>query len=94
MVNKINQSLEEPVLDTSLDGREFFLASNIQTRSIKNVTIEDTPDTGKVLLSDDVINILQNMLNPEYTDVKSLQDPALRQALQLKLINESPSVQV
>ena len=29
------------------------------------------------MLSDDIINVLQNMLNREYPDVKGLQDPVL-----------------
>ena len=46
------------------------------------------------MLSDDIINALQNMLSREYPDVKGLQDPALGQALQFKVINESLFVQV
>ena len=44
--------------------------------------------------SDDIINTLQNMLNRDYRDVKGLQDHVLGQALQFKVINESPFVQV
>ena len=40
------------------------------------------------MLSNDIINALQDMLSPEYPDVKS------GQALQLKVINESLFVQV
>ena len=37
--------LEEPVLDTYVDGREFFLASNnSRPEASENVTIEGTPD--------------------------------------------------
>ena len=46
------------------------------------------------MLSDDIINALQNMLNWEYPDVTGLQDPVLGQTLQFKVINESPFVQV
>ena len=46
------------------------------------------------MLSDDIINALQNMLSREYPDVKGMQDPVLGQALQFKVINESPFVQV
>ena len=38
------------------------------------------------MLSDDIINALQNMLNRVYPDVKGLQDPVLGQALQFKEI--------
>ena len=41
------------------------------------------------MLSDDIINALQNMLSREYPDVKGLRDPALGQALQFKVINAS-----
>ena len=41
------------------------------------------------MLSDDIINTLQNMLNRGYPNVKDLQDPVLGQALQFKIINES-----
>ena len=34
------------------------------------------------------------MLSREYPDVKDMQDPVLGQALQFKVINESPFVQV
>ena len=44
------------------------------------------------MLSDDIINALQNMLSREYPDEKGLQDPALGQALQFKVINESSFV--
>ena len=46
------------------------------------------------LLSDDIIKALQNMLSREYPDVKGMKDPVLGQALQFKVINESPFVQV
>ena len=46
------------------------------------------------MLSDDIINALQNMLNREYPDVKDMQGPVLGEALQFKVINESPFVQV
>ena len=46
------------------------------------------------MLSDDIINALQNMLNREYPDVKGLKYHVLGQALQFKVINESPFVQV
>ena len=44
------------------------------------------------LLSDDIINALQNMLSREYPDVKGLQGPALGQALKFKVIKESSFV--
>ena len=40
------------------------------------------------MVNDDIINKLQNMLNQDYPNVKGLQDPALRQAFQFKVINE------
>ena len=111
--------LEEPVLDSCVDGREFFLASNgSETEASESVTIEDPSGTdennntfcNKIdsmiskesvvalknnrMLSDDVINSLQNMLNREYPDVKGLQDPVLGQTLQFKKINQSPFVQI
>ena len=46
------------------------------------------------MLSDNNINALQNMLKQQYPDVNGLQDPFLRQALQLKVINETPFVQM
>ena len=46
------------------------------------------------MLSDNNINALQNMLKQQYPDVNGLQDPLLRQALQLKVINETPFVQM
>ena len=46
------------------------------------------------MLSDDIINALHNMLSREYPDVKGMRDPVLGQALQFKVINESPFVQV
>ena len=44
------------------------------------------------LLTDDIINALQNMLSREYPDVKGLQGPALGQALKFKVIKESSFV--
>ena len=46
------------------------------------------------MLSNDIINALQNMLSREYPDTKGMQDPVLGQVLQFKVINESPFVQV
>ena len=111
--------MEEPVLYSGVDGREFFLASNgSEIEESEIITIEDpsgTDENNKTvyskidsiitkeslvaiksnrMLSDDIINALQNMLNREYPDVKGLQDPVLGQALQFKVINESPFVQV
>ena len=79
MVNKISDSVWKNLFQILMLMKEssfWLLIFRLETS--KKVTIEDTPDTGKVVLSDDVINILQNMLNPEYADVKGLQDPVLR----------------
>ena len=79
MVNKISDSVWKNLFQILMLMEEssfWLLIFRLETS--KKVTIEDTPDTGKVVLSDDVINILQNMLNPEYADVKGLQDPVLR----------------
>ena len=46
------------------------------------------------MLSDNSINALQNIRSQEYSDVKGLQDPVLGQALQFKVIIDSPLVQV
>ena len=92
MSNKQNQSivLRKPVLDSCLDGREFFLASNdSEIEESERVTIwysdpSGTDENNKTvynkidsmiskksvvalknnrMLSDDIINALQNMLN-------------------------------
>ena len=110
--------LEEPVLDTYVDGREFFLASNnSRLEASENVTIEGTPDkeNNKIvcnrtdftilkendgvlnnnrILSYNGINALQIILNQESPDVNGLQGPILRQTPLLKVIDETPFVQV
>ena len=86
--------MEKPFLDSCVDGREFFLASNgSEKETSESVTVEDPPSTdennntfcNKIdsmmskesvvalkydrMLSDDIINALQNTLNRDYPDV-------------------------